>query len=187
MNNSAIEHTKARLEKDIALGNPNWNISVDTVVFLHSILQTQIPKRALEVGTSTGYSAICIAEILTEWSGKLVTIESHAGRFETAKKNIEESALSNITQVRGHAPEILDEIEGTFDFIFFDATKYEHVSYFNALKDRLNPGGIIVADNMLSHVEDMQEYKKTVESDPQFENYIEDVGTGLMVSIKQKC
>ena len=185
MNNSAIAHIKAQLEHTIHNGNPNWNISFDTAIFLITLHKKLQPKHVLEIGTSTGYSAICMAEVLAEWNGTLITVESHAERFKTAQKNITDSTLTNITQIHGHAPEILEEISGMFDFIFFDATKYEHVSYFHALKDRLLPGGIIIADNMLSHEKEMAEYKKTVEDDPQFESVIEDVGTGLMVSIKQ--
>ena len=182
MNKSAIDTVLSRLEQEIADNNTTWNISKDTAVYLQSLLRKLHPLRVLEIGTSTGYSTICIAEVLHEWSGQLITVESHSERFALAQKNIADTRLQNITQVKGHAPEILSKIPGMFDFIFLDATKYEHTSYFLALKNRLNAGGIIIADNMLSHEKEMNEYKKTVEADPQFESSIEHVGTGLMVS-----
>lgn len=184
MNKSATETVLSRLEQNIADSNTTWNISRTTAFFLQSLLREHRPLCALEIGTSTGYSAICIAQVLNEWSGQLITVESHKGRFALAQKNIADTGLTNITQVKGHAPEILESIPGTFDFIFLDATKYEHTSYFLALKNRLHKHGIIVADNMLSHEKEMQEYKKTVEADPQFESSIENVGTGLMVSTR---
>ncbi len=184
MNYSATDTVLSRLEQEITDSNTTWNISKDTAVFLQSLLREQRPLRVLEIGTSTGYSAICVAQVLNEWYGQLITVESHKERFALAQKNIVDTGLQNITQVLGHAPEILEHIPGTFDFIFLDATKYEHTSYFLALKNRLNAGGVIVADNMLSHEKEMQEYKKTVEADPQFESSIEHVGTGLMISRK---
>ncbi len=184
MKNSAIASVKQSLEQEIKETNTTWNISPETAEYLALLLQKSKPIHCLEIGTSTGYSAICMADVLREWDGLLTTIESHAERFNIAKRNITDSTLENIIQIRGHAPEVLADIPGRFDFIFLDATKYEHTSYFLALKDRLNPGGIIVADNMLSHEKEMHEYKKTVEADPQFESYIENVGTGLMVSRK---
>ena len=182
MNNSAIEDIKKQLELDITSGNPYWNITPETASVIVSILKKQTPMHVLEIGTSVGYSAICMAEVLSHWSGELITVESHAERFGQAQANITASGLTNITQIQGHAPEILADIPGTFDAIFLDATKYEHTSYFLALKERVNKGGIIIADNMLSHETDMALYKKTVESDPQFESIMIEVGTGLMVS-----
>jgi caffeoyl-CoA O-methyltransferase len=184
MTQSATDIILSRLEQEIASNNTTWNIGKGTVIFLQSLLRDHRPMRVLEIGTSTGYSAICIAQVLNEWSGQLTTVESHKERFALAQKNIADTGLQNITQVLGHAPEILERIPGTFDFVFLDATKYEHTSYFFALKNRLSAGGIVVADNMLSHEKEMQEYKKTVEADPQFETHLVEVGTGLLVSKK---
>lgn len=184
MQKNAIEQVKTILEKSIASGNPFWNISIDTAAYLRSFLLRERPTRVLEIGTSTGYSAICMAEVIYDWDGTLITVESNDERVAMAQKNILASTLPNIKQVHGHAPEVLSEIEGTFDLVFLDATKYEHASYFNELKHRLSPGGIIIADNMLSHAEEMSEYKKTVDANPQFESVIEHVGTGLMISRK---
>jgi len=184
MNKNAIAPVKKQLELYIAQGNPYWNISPETATYIVSLLNTYKPMRVLEIGTSIGYSAICIGEALAAWGGTLVTIESHEERFSLAQKNIEDSTLENIIQVKGHAPEILKNIDGSFDLCFFDATKYEHLSYFNALKERINPHGIIITDNMLSHENELAEYKKTVEDDPQFESELVDVGTGLLVSHK---
>lgn len=184
MNKNAIDTVKKRLEEKILSENQNWNISPETASYITTILREIKPMRVLEIGTSTGYSAICIGEALAEWEGILITVESHAGRFDMAKQNITDSELENIEQIKGHAPEILEEIEGTFDLCFFDATKYEHLFYFNALKKRINSDGILITDNMLSHEKELAEYKKTVESDPQFESELVNVGTGLLVSKK---
>lgn len=165
-------------------GNPTWNISRDTGIFLNTLLRKIQPKRALEIGTSTGYSGMWIAEALSHHDGKLITVESHDGRFEQAQINFSKSGLTNITQVAGHAPEILEQIEGTFDFMFFDATKYEHISYFETLEKRLNPGGVIITDNVLSHAEELKPYRELLESKPTFQSCIIPIGTGLMMSVK---
>lgn len=182
MPKNAIDKIKTLLEHEIASGNIYWNINKETVDYLSTLLLKYKPMRSLEIGTSTGYSAICIAEMLVAWDGRLITIESNETRFNIAKTNIMLTGLQNITQIKGHAPEILSDISGTFDFIFFDGTKYEYVSYFTALKNRINHGGIIVADNAISHEKEINEYKKTVEANFQFVSYIKNVGAGLLVS-----
>lgn len=164
--------------------NATWNIDKTTGEFLNSLVRATQAKRILEIGTSTGYSGMWIAEALPE-HGELVTIESHAERFEIAKTHFEESGLSTkITQVKGHAPEILDSIEGTFDLMFFDATKYEHISYFENLEDRLNPNGVIITDNIISHKKELEDYINFVEKKQNFQSSILSIGTGLMVSTK---
>ena len=164
-------------------GNPTWNIDNKTGMLLQALITENNYTSALEIGTSTGYSALHIANALSQTDGSLVTVESHPERFTIAKERFASlSDSARITQVQGHAPEILDEISGTFDFIFLDATKYEHVSYVEALKSRLKSGGMIVSDNMLSHKEQMQPLLELMEANKSFSCELLEIGTGLLVS-----
>lgn len=182
--NTKITTVLDRIDSTRTEKNATWNIDKTTGEFLNSLVRAKKVMRILEIGTSTGYSGIWLAEALPE-NGELVTVESHAERFEIAKTHFEESGLTKkITQVKGHAPEILDSIEGTFDLMFFDATKYEHISYFENLEDRLNPNGIIITDNITSHSEELADYIDFVEKKQNFQSSILSIGTGLMVSTK---
>ena len=107
------------------------------------------PERILEVGTFTGYSAICLAKGLTE-NGKLITIELDDELESFSKKYFEKAGLVNkIEQRIGPALEIIPEIDETFDLVFLDADKKEYTEYFNLVFDKLRTGGIIIADNTL--------------------------------------
>ncbi|MFW5822266.1 MAG: O-methyltransferase [Tangfeifania sp.] len=107
------------------------------------------PKRILEVGTFTGYSAICLAKGLTE-NGKLITIELDDELEYLSRKYFEKAGLSDrIEQRIGPALEIIPEIDEMFDLVFLDADKKEYSEYFSLVFDKLKSGGIIIADNTL--------------------------------------
>ena len=175
-----------KIEKDIAESkNATWNISREAGIFLNTLVRIKKPTRILEIGTSTGYSGIWLAEPLQEIHGELVTIESHDERFAIAAKRFKEAGLENIIQqIKGHAPEIFPKIEGTFDMMFFDATKTEHTSYFAACESRLEVNGIIVTDNIISHKDELAGYISMVQQKHNFQSSILPIGTGLMISLK---
>ena len=107
------------------------------------------PERILEVGTFTGYSAICLAKGLTK-TGKLITIEMDDELESFSKKYFEKAGLTDkIEQRIGRALEIIPEIDGPFDLVFLDADKKEYTEYFRLVFDKLKSGGIIIADNTL--------------------------------------
>jgi len=162
-------------------GNPNWTISHEVGEFLNHLIRTNNIKRVLEVGTSVGYSGIWLAEALSYTNGKLYTIESHDGRFQTAKENFRKAGLTKyVEQLKGHAPDVA--ITDMFDMLFLDATKAEYVSYITTFLFHMKKGGIIVADNIISHAEKMENYKKYIENSPHLENKLIDMGTGLYIS-----
>lgn len=175
-----------KIERDIvASGNATWNISRETGIFLNTLARIKKPTRILEIGTSTGYSGIWLAEPLEKIQGKLLTIESHNERFATAAKHFLQAGLENvIQQIKGHAPEIFPEIDGNFDMMFFDATKEEHLSYLDACESRLNLGGIIITDNIISHEKELAGYIQMLKQKKNFQSSILSIGTGLMISLK---
>lgn len=107
------------------------------------------PKYILEIGTFTGYSAICLAKGLSE-NGKLITIEINDELQSFSRKYFEESGLtSKIEQVTGNAIDIIPILTHTFDLIFIDADKEEYMDYYNVCIDKLAKGGFIIIDNVL--------------------------------------
>ena len=107
------------------------------------------PKSILEIGTFTGYSAICLAKGLEE-GGKLITIEIDDELENIAKKYFEKAGIQNlIVQKIGPALEIIPTLKETFDLVFIDAHKPEYPAYYEAVFDKVNKGGIIIADNTL--------------------------------------
>lgn len=107
------------------------------------------PKRILELGTYVGYSAICLAENLPE-DGKLITIDIDDEIEDMAREYINASpSASKIEFIVADALKWLEECDETFDLIFIDANKRHYIEYYNAVFDKLTPGGFILADNTL--------------------------------------
>ncbi|MBW6534130.1 MAG: O-methyltransferase [Mariniphaga sp.] len=117
------------------------------VLTLHSKMIR--PERILEIGTFTGYSAICLAKGLKE-NGKLITIELDDELEELANKYFVKSGLKQkIIQVIGPALEIIPSLSEKFNLVFIDADKREYVEYYNLVFDKVRSGGYIIADNTL--------------------------------------
>jgi caffeoyl-CoA O-methyltransferase len=107
------------------------------------------PERILEIGTFTGYSAICMAKGLKN-NGILHTIEINDEREFLIRKYIEKSGNENTIILHiGDALQIIPQMNELFDLVFIDGEKSEYPNYYNAVINKLNPGGIIIADNVL--------------------------------------
>lgn len=107
------------------------------------------PERILEIGTFTGYSAICLAKGLTQ-TGKLITIELDDELEDLARKYFIKSGFQQkVIQLIGPALEIIPFISETFDLVFLDADKREYIDYYNLVFDKVRSGGHIIADNTL--------------------------------------
>jgi predicted O-methyltransferase YrrM len=159
----------------------NWNIDEETGLFLNNFILSHNIKSVLEIGTSTGFSGIWIAEALSQTNGHLYTIESHKIRFEIAKENFEKSGLSkHISQIFGHAPEIIPE-DKHFDLAFFDATKYEHLSYFEKIKNQLSKGAHIIIDNLNSHRKELTPFLDHLKTQKNLEISEKNIGSGLLI------
>jgi len=107
------------------------------------------PKTILEIGTYTGYSALCLAEGLQS-GGVLHTIDHNEELYDFQRKYFDRSDHKDqIKQYVGEALDVLAEIEGPFDLVFIDADKANYGNYFKAVIDKMNPGGVILSDNVL--------------------------------------
>lgn len=107
------------------------------------------PKNILEIGTYTGYSAICLAQGLAE-GGKLYTIDINDEIEEFTTKYLEKSGLSDkIEFLIGDALDIIPDLDVEFDMVFIDADKRHYLDYYKQLFDKIKPGGFIIADDIL--------------------------------------
>ena len=117
--------------------------------FLELISRMISPEYILEIGTFTGYSAICLAKGLKP-GGKLMTIEINDELIEFARSYFIKSGLdSQIVQLTGNALEIIHGLNQMFDLVFIDADKREYIDYFRNIFEKVKPGGFIIADNTL--------------------------------------
>jgi caffeoyl-CoA O-methyltransferase len=157
------------------------------------------PKQILEVGTYTGYSALCLAEGLQE-DGTLHTIDINEELEDTVRGYIKEAGLSgSVKYYIGNALEIIPTIDATFDLVFIDADKYNYATYYDLVIDRVRSGGYIIADNVLWSGKVLEKYRrkldedtaalldynKKVLDDPRVENILLPVRDGLMIARKK--
>lgn len=182
-----LETVLKKIEKDNRR-KTQWIVGPATGHLLYQLIRVVNPLTVLEIGTSVGYSALWIGYALEKnQRGKLWTIESHADRFEQARKNIQEAQLEHrIVTIQGHAPGIFPdhlEIPVVIDFVFFDATKQEHQAYFNAVFPRMVSGGIMVVDNTLSHrFGQMKKFISNMHKHRGLKVVEIDVGSGLLLA-----
>jgi caffeoyl-CoA O-methyltransferase len=153
------------------------------------------PKTILEIGTYTGYSALCMAEGLQP-SGKLITIDINEELEEQVRKYFEQAAVEDKIDFRiGDASKIIPTISGNFDLVFIDADKENYSRYFDLVIDRVNLNGFILADNVLwsGKVLDAKPDKDTrailafnekVQADKRVENILMPIRDGIMVMRK---
>ncbi|MDG1822494.1 MAG: O-methyltransferase [Flavobacteriaceae bacterium] len=107
------------------------------------------PKQILEIGTFTGYSALCMAEGLHP-DGRIDTIDINEELMDMQQRYFETAGFGKqIIQHLGNAAEIIPSIKGTFDLVFIDADKEQYPRYFDLVVDRVRSGGLIIADNVL--------------------------------------
>lgn len=164
-----------------------------------SILSKMIsPKNILEIGTYTGYSALCMAEGLKK-DGKIITIDNNEELESRVKSYFEESEYGDQIEFRiGDALDIIPTLNEKFDLIFIDADKTNYLYYYNLVIDKLASGTIIIADNVLwsgkvvqplkEEDEDTRaliEFNKVVQEDDRVENVLFPIRDGLMIIRKK--
>lgn len=156
------------------------------------------PKSILEIGTYTGYSALCLAEGLTK-GGELHTIDVNEELVDFQRKYFDASPFGEqIYQHLGNALDIIPELDHTFDLVFIDADKPNYINYFHAIIDKLRPGGIILSDNVLwsgkvaEPIDDkdtstklLVEYNQLLKEDSRVETVILPIRDGLTISRKR--
>jgi predicted O-methyltransferase YrrM len=157
------------------------------------------PKTILEIGTYTGYSAICLAEGMQD-SGELHTIDINEELFDFQRKYFDKSGFGKqIIQHLGGALDIILKLDKTFDLVFIDADKENYANYFHAIIDKMNPGGVILSDNVLwsgkvletkfkkedTSTPALIEYNKLLKEDSRVETVMLPIRDGLTISRKK--
>lgn len=156
--------------------------------FLRVMAATNRSKRALEIGSASGYSAIWIGMGLRETGGRLVTIEYDAARAREAAENVRRAGLSDIVQVvQGDGFREIPRLPGTFDFVFLDAWKKDYKRFLDLVLPRLDAGGLFLAHNVVNKGKEMPDFLDAIERNPNLlTSIITPSGEGISVSLKRK-
>ncbi len=153
---------------------------------LYDIILENGYKQALEIGTSTGHSAIWIAWALSKTGGKLITIEINERRHRTALENFNEAGLSQYIDARlADAHELVPELEGPFDFVFSDADKDWYTQYFIDIFPKLKIGGCFTAHNISGTGRSGSgAFLTYIQRQPNLETTVSRSGNGVSISYK---
>ena len=165
-----------------------WNVDRQTANFLNLIIKSLNCKNVLEIGTSNGYSAIWISKALKETGGRLTTIEFWDKRLNLAIENFKKCKVDDIIETKlGSASDVLLDLQDErYDLVFIDANKLEYHEYFKRIHPILKKGGIILADNVISHAKKVKPYLDAIISHQDYQSELLNFQDGLLISRKNK-
>lgn len=161
------------------------NITPETGRLLWIMVRATRATRILEVGASNAYSTIWLADAARETGGRVITLELNPEKVKLARENLARAGVADRVEIRqGRAAETLAAIPGPFDFVFLDADRPSYRTYLELVVPKLARGGLLVADNVTSHPQELVEYLTLVKSHPGLFSVTVPIGNGEEVSLK---
>ncbi|WP_166168831.1 class I SAM-dependent methyltransferase [Acinetobacter sp. SA01] len=159
------------------------NIEPDSALFLAMQVRIQQSKNILEIGTSTGYSTLWLANAAQTSQGHVTTLEIDPARSQQAQQYANELQLSEVIDFWvGDAQSFLEKAEQQYDFILLDAERDAYMDYWQYLPHMLYPkNGVMFVDNVISHAAEVQQFIALVKSDERFMSMTLSIGAGLLM------
>lgn len=159
------------------------NIEPDSALFLAMQVRIQQSKNILEIGTSTGYSTLWLANAAQTSQGHVTTLEIDPARSQQAQQYANELQLSEVIDFWvGDAQSFLEKAEQQYDFILLDAERDAYTDYWQYLPHMLHPkNGVMFVDNVISHAAEVQQFIALVKSDERFMSMTLSIGSGLLM------
>jgi predicted O-methyltransferase YrrM len=152
--------------------------------FLFSLVAPQADCEVLELGGSRGYSSIWLAAGVRYLGGHVLSLEHDPAKIEAWRRNVEEAGLEEWAELReGDAFEQLPLIDDVFDVVFLDAEKNDYEELFALAREKLEPGALVVADNVLSHPDPLARYSVARQADPTLLSVTVPLDRGLELSV----
>jgi predicted O-methyltransferase YrrM len=164
-------------------GKKMLNLEPDTAQFLSLLIRSTQRKHLLEIGTSNGYSTTWQAWAASKTGGHIISIDRDPRKHELADANLRAVGLRELVDLKsGDATQIITDLPGPFDWIFFDADRYSAPAQLLKLLPKLTPGALVLADNALSHPNEIASYLQALEAQPTFDHLILPIGKGLSLA-----
>jgi len=152
--------------------------------FLFALVAPQTDCEVLEIGGSRGYSTVWLGAGARYLGGRVLSLEHDPRKIEAWHANIAEAGLEDWAElVEGDAKETLPAIDDVFDLVFLDAEKDDYEELFHLARGKLEPGALVVADNVLSHEETLGAYSRARQADPTLESVTVTLDRGLELSV----
>jgi predicted O-methyltransferase YrrM len=182
----------ARLEQDdvderergLPAAERSRQVAQTTGRFLFSLVAPQTDCEVLEIGGSRGYSTIWLAAGVRYLGGRVLSLEHDPRKVDAWRRNVADAGLEDWAElVEGDAHETLRAVDDVFDVVFLDAEKDDYEQLFRLARDKVEPGGLFVADNVLSHPEPLAAYSAARQADPTLESVTIPLDRGLELSV----
>jgi predicted O-methyltransferase YrrM len=152
--------------------------------FLFSLVAPQTDCEVLEIGGSRGYSTVWLAAGVRNLGGRVLSVEHDPRKVEAWRRNIAAAGLEDWAELlEGDAKEVVPGIADVFDVVFLDAEKEDYEELFQQARTKLEPGALVVADNVLSHQETLGAYSAARQTDPTLESVTVPLDRGLELSV----
>ncbi len=165
--------------------NKMLNLEPETAHLLSILVRNGLRRHLLEIGTSNGYSTIWLAWATHAVGGHITSIDSDMHKQQLADENLQRAGLrQSVNLICGDATEIVANLSGPFDCVFFDADRLSAPAQLELLLPKLTPDALILADNVLSHPGEIAGYLKTLETLTLFDHLVIPVGKGLSVAYR---
>jgi caffeoyl-CoA O-methyltransferase len=169
-------------EEDVPYAERSLAVGPESGRLLFALVAPNAGCEVLEIGASRGYSTVWLAAAARILGGRVLSLEFDSRKVEAWKRNIAEAGLEEWAELlEGDAKELLPALEEGFDVVFLDAWKDDYETYFELARTKLEPGGVMVADNVTSH-RGLAGYVEARQSDPTLVSVTVPVGNGLEVT-----
>jgi predicted O-methyltransferase YrrM len=161
------------------------NITPDTGRLLWILARVVGASRVLEVGTSNAFSTIWLADAVRTSGGRVTTLEVDPAKIDLARANLGTAGLDGVVDIiEGRAIDTLAPRPGPFDIVFLDADRPSYLAYLELVLPKLRTGGLLIADNAISHASELQEFLARVKSHPQLFSVTVPIGNGEEIALK---
>jgi predicted O-methyltransferase YrrM len=171
-------------ERGLPASERSRQVARPTGQFLFALVAPQTDCEILEIGGSRGYSTIWLAAGARYLGGHVLSLEADPRKIEAWRRNIAEAGLEEWADlVEGDAHQTLPTIQDVFDVVFLDAEKEDYEALFAAARDKVEPGALFVADNVLSNPDPLARYSAARQADPTLESLTLPLDRGLELSV----
>jgi predicted O-methyltransferase YrrM len=162
------------------------NLEPDSAALLALLVRATGTRRLLELGTSNGYSTLWLGDALRDLGGTMVSVDIDAGRSGEARANLERAGLLDTVELRleDAADTLAGSADGEWDMIFLDAERPAYVGYWPELVRALRPGGLLVVDNVISHADQVTDFRAAVAADERVTEALAPTGAGALLIVK---
>jgi caffeoyl-CoA O-methyltransferase len=178
-----VRETLARLERE-EVRPPAVPVAPTTGRFLFSLVAPQTDCEVLEIGAGRGYSSIWLGAGVRYFGGRVLSLERNPRAAERWCTNVADAGLADwVELVEGDAFETLNGLRDVFDVVFLDAEKEDYEALFALARERLEPGGLVIADNVLSHADTLAAYTRARQSDRTLSSVTVPIDRGLELTV----